>query len=403
MSRMGLGSLPSLPAPRVDAVLLDQWPDAPTRNAHRLTPVGLSDPIMWAMFPAMLSVGQRARLELAMWLAGDFPVIVVDEWLGALDRVTARAVAWATGRALRAENRGAILLTAQDDIADDLHPDYHIQTTWSGEPNIDCRIGDAPLCSIHADITIAQGSITDWKAVKHLHYAAGDPATIKQIWTARMRPEGTIVGVVCYSYPDLHSVARNLATDCRYQIGRGQHQAQLLNAEVAKLSRMVVLPEYRGIGLAGRLIAESVPNLGCRYVECVTALGNHSQFLSHSGFREVPQSPSDQEAEMMDFAAREGLPPSAALDSEQVIGWIDQLSVRKAREARQLIWQVYHHLVLYRRSRKPVPRRVADGTDPRWGDAIEVVTRRLADRPSYWLMDTLSGNVRVPDQSIQHV
>ena len=50
---------------------------------------------------------------------------------------------------------------------------------------------------------------------------------------------------------------------------------------------MVVEPRYRGLGVAGRLIAAGLERTTARYIECIAQMGDFSDFLLRAGFARV--------------------------------------------------------------------------------------------------------------------
>ena len=73
-----------------------------------------------------------------------------------------------------------------------------------------------------------------------------------QAFAARSGP--TLIGVIVYARPALSLVARDRATGGRYRsAGLGRTSlAALLNREVRLVSRVVITPNWRGLGLASR-------------------------------------------------------------------------------------------------------------------------------------------------------
>ena len=71
---------------------------------------------------------------------------------------------------------------------------------------------------------------------------------------------------------------------------------------------------------------------------------------------------------------------------------------RKAREAKQLVWSHYHHFVLHRRTKKPVTKQVPGPRDPAWIKAAELASRRLVERPSYWIVGLIDGMAGMPTE-----
>lgn len=381
-----------------DRPILDALPGDPADAARVYSAVGLADAYTWARRRSELSVGQQARLTLAASLATHSGPLVVDEWLANLDRTTARAVAWATGRLLRKQRRSAVLVTAHDDLAADLAPDLEIRVGWSPEPQLLPRSADAHRCTVHDELRYRAGTVRDWHELRHLHYAAGDPATAQSYHAIEHIHDGRLAAVAILSYPDLHSAARNLATDDAYKIQGSRTAAQRLNREVLKLSRIVVAPELRGIGLAASLVQEIAARTNATWLECSTAMGRYSGFLTRIGFHEVPQTAAPVEAELRDWATRARVPATVPLDPAGFNAWLDAQSVRVRRAGRRLVWRFYHHFVLHRRTRSSPPRRIPGPNDPRWPEAFEVVARNLAERPTYYILGPLDPMTGTPSE-----
>lgn len=348
----------------------------------------MADPFSWARTPAELSDGQRSRAELAYMLTRS-GTIVIDEWLAKLDRLTAQAVAWATGQRLRRAGKQAILITSHDDLTEYLQPDLEVRVGWDPEPEmIGMGWDEQASCPILHEITHHHGERSDWHQLKHLHYAAGDPATFAEIYTARHPALKHPAAVAVMSYPDLHSSARNLATQDGWKIDGNAEKARSLNLHWRRLSRIVVAPELRALGLAAGLIEYCCAQTPADWLECTTAMGKYTNFLERAGFREYPQTIQGTEAELQDWAARTAVPPTVALDPAELPELINRLSVRKQREARKVVWNYFHQMALHRRTRRSRPKRIADANDPRWPEAFDLAARRLADRPTYWLRKT---------------
>jgi hypothetical protein len=151
--------------------------------------------------------------------------------------------------------------------------------------------------------------------------------------------------------------------------------------------------------IARRLFEVIAEIVNAQYIECVTAMGRFSHFLQASGFREIPNPASAWEAELSDWSRRHQVPPHVCLEGTAFAQWTDAQSVRVAREGRRLVWRLYHHLVLHRRTRRAPPRKVVGPTDTRWPEAWDLAARRLLDRPSHWILgplDPMTGMSETP-------
>lgn len=374
------------PSINLNSPLIDGWDVPPKEAIRRLSAVGLGDPVTWCRTPSELSVGQAQRLALADLLAAPQPLIVIDEFLAGLDRITAKAVAWTSQRAIRAAGKTAILITANDDLIEDLSPDLGITCNWTPTPTYWAGEDIKPQSTVLDELTYRRGLPVDWLRLKHLHYQAGTPASLDSVHCLEHPDYDGPVAVMVFSYPDLHSSARNLATKGRYLRGSATENAKRVNREVRRMSRIVVVPELRQTGLAALLIREAVSRATFRYLETSTAMGPFTTFCERAGFQPTPQENSKPEGQWTGFLIENSLPATTALSSIALAEWINNLSVRKARKGRQLIWQLYHHLVLHRRTRKQKPIRVPPLDDKQWADAYEVAATRAINRPTYYIM-----------------
>ncbi len=102
------------------------------------------------------------------------------------------------------------------------------------------------------------------------------------------------VGVIVYARPALSLAARDRATAGRYRtagLGRTAMAPQL-NREVRVISRVVIAPNWRGLGLAARLVADTLPQVGTPYVEALAAMGHVHPFFERAGMTAYPSAPS---------------------------------------------------------------------------------------------------------------
>lgn len=384
--------LPSLRLADRSRPIIEAWNISPAQAARRLTHAGLADPFTWARTPAELSVGQRTRFDLLDLLYGTSKLIVVDDFLATLDRTTAKAVAWSIGKLARYLDVVLIAATASDDLAADLQPDMNVRLGWTPEPEFVSLQTTRAHPTFWEDLEYRPGRRHDWNQLKHLHYAAGDPPTVHSYHVLELPTLDHPAAVAILSYPDLHSAARNIATDDRYRVKGSRTIAQRLNREVLRLSRIVVSPEVRSCGLATFLVRCLLQDTNLCYLECTATMGRYTRFLENSGFREIPQMTGPPEANLFDWAERALLPPHAALDPELLETFVDSMTVRQRREARRICWRYFHHFVLHRRTHGKQPKKIPDPTNPHWPRVWSLVATRLTERPSFWII----GPLRTP-------
>ena len=62
---------------------------------------------------------------------------------------------------------------------------------------------------------------------------------------------------------------------------------QDMNRQLSTINRVVIHPKYRTVGLAARLIRETLPLAGTLYVELIAVMAKFSPFAQKAGMRKV--------------------------------------------------------------------------------------------------------------------
>lgn len=91
-----------------------------------LESVGLASVPVWLRKPNNLSVGEKARLDLA-WLLVNIPkdqIITIDEFTSTINRETAKSLAFCLQRFVRENNRKVVISTCHFDMIEFLQPDW---------------------------------------------------------------------------------------------------------------------------------------------------------------------------------------------------------------------------------------------------------------------------------------
>ena len=66
---------------------------------------------------------------------------------------------------------------------------------------------------------------------------------------------------------------------------------QELNQKLSIISRVVVHPKYRTIGLGHKLIRETLEHAGTPYVEAVAVMARYNPFFERAGMKKTAESP----------------------------------------------------------------------------------------------------------------
>ena len=67
---------------------------------------------------------------------------------------------------------------------------------------------------------------------------------------------------------------------------------QDMNRQLSTINRVVIHPKYRTVGLGARLIRETLPLAGTKFVELIAVMAKYSPFAEKAGMRKVAEQQS---------------------------------------------------------------------------------------------------------------
>jgi ABC-type Mn2+/Zn2+ transport system ATPase subunit len=111
-----------------DKCIIEQFPEQLTydERVNFLNGSGLSQVPCWIKPVKTLSNGQQARAEIALQLAQNKDIILIDEFTSVVDRTIAKVMAHTVNKQIRRHNKKIILLSCHYDIIEWLNPDWII-------------------------------------------------------------------------------------------------------------------------------------------------------------------------------------------------------------------------------------------------------------------------------------
>jgi ABC-type ATPase involved in cell division/GNAT superfamily N-acetyltransferase len=223
-----------------DRSLLDDFPKTMSVKevVGLLTSVGLGSPPAWIRPFRTLSNGEAFRASMARTLAETKDVVVVDEFTSVVDRQVAKVASHAVQKTVRRTGRQMIAVTCHYDVIDWLQPDWVYDTAaqssaWRSvqpHPRLDLRVHRETDHSL-------------WPLFARHHYLSADLHRGAHCFTGWIGEEP--VAFTSYlHFP--HAKTRNI------KMGH----------------RLVVLPDYQGLGIGGRMddwLGQHLFEQGLRY------------------------------------------------------------------------------------------------------------------------------------------
>lgn len=133
---------------------------------------------------------------------------------------------------------------------------------------------------------IEEGSRKDYEKLVGFHYRQGGYPPTRRVFV--MKRDGELVGVILYCYPPINCIGRKKAF-------RRQFTAAEVNEKFAIISRVILHPKYRTIGLGARLVRETLPLVGLPYIEAIAIMSRYNPFFEKAGMRKIMERFPDHE------------------------------------------------------------------------------------------------------------
>ncbi|KPV63331.1 MAG: hypothetical protein AOA65_1339 [Candidatus Bathyarchaeota archaeon BA1] len=212
----------------------------------------------------------------------------MDEFCSTLDRDTAKIVAFNVQKLARKERKAVIAATTHTDLFEDLKPSVHIHKRFGKEITVKYYPNEpAKECSLVKEMQITEGTFDDWGRLAGFHYRSHKIAGPRKIF--RLKDGDELCGVIVYCYPPPACFGRRLVLP--------KMTLKELNEKLSIISRVVVHPKYRTIGLGAKLVKETLPLAGTPYVEMPAVMARYNPFAERAGMRKIIEQPPPKEAQ----------------------------------------------------------------------------------------------------------
>jgi GNAT superfamily N-acetyltransferase len=160
---------------------------------------------------------------------------------------------------------------------------------------------NAKYCSVLKHLFIEPGSMQDYHQLSRFHYRGSTVGPTAGVWVIRNhRPSrydsDQPIAVIVYTYPAPNLAVRNVITQNFFARPDKAAGVSLLNRHVRCISRVVVDPRWRGLGLASWLVAQTKTLLNVTMIESMALMGRFHPFLEKAGFHRFnpPQNPKTE-------------------------------------------------------------------------------------------------------------
>jgi len=255
------------------------------------------------------------------------------------------------------------------------------------------RFRALPQPSLTNGPVIEPGTLNDYRALAKFHYRSSHPGGATSVlrivhvqhsladrFHGRTGLQPVTIGVLVRSLPALSCALRDTATNGRYCGLSRRDAAVTLNREVRTISRVVIDPCWRGLGLAVRLVRHALahPEPGVLYTEALAAMGRASPFFERAGMIRYDRPHPPHAARLLDAMAELRIVPHELAATAAVEQRLAALPGAVARRE----WFV-RELRRWRRAEGRLPRHELDALS--FADLLRAARDRLLFQPMYYL------------------
>ncbi len=231
-------------------------------------------------------------------------------------------------------------------------------------------------CSLSKKIQIVEGCYEDYKKLSKYHYRNEKTGPFTNIFVLKPKQhsylDAKIIGVIVYAMPNPCLELRNIATNNFFTGLDRSTQIALLNKTVRRISRLIIEPRFRGLGLAAQLVRETMPLLNIPIIEASGVMCMVNPFLEKAGMEAYRAPLKASTIRMAEALKSIAIEESLFIDSMQVHQKIESLAV-KERKFIEREFRVFLKSFGNKRYSMTSPERT------------RFVLTRLTERPAYYI------------------
>lgn len=135
-------------------------------------------------------------------------------------------------------------------------------------------------------------------------------ATVENSEASGCKKSGGVVGVLVESLPSLSCRLRDRVLGDRYRALRdARYRSRMLTDELRCISRVVIHPQWRGLGLAVKLVRAALADPVTVYTEAIAAMGQIHPFFERAGMVAHYRQPHEIDARLIQALQNAGFEP----------------------------------------------------------------------------------------------
>jgi len=201
------------------------------------------------------------------------------------------------------------------------------------------------MSTICKQLQIVSGSSDDYDRLACYHYRDGHPGPAVATFALKpcepaVKPQAKYlaprftrgsavmpqtVGVIVYTMPTAGTELRNVATGDIFKGFDRKTRLALINKTIRRIARVIIEPRFRGLGLAARLVRETMPKLNVPVIEALAVMGIVNPFFEKAGMTAYTAPLPERCAELAEAFSLVGIEEKELIDPQAVQRKLDAL------------------------------------------------------------------------------
>jgi hypothetical protein len=185
-------------------------------------------------------------------------------------------------------------------------------------------------CSILRKLQIEAGDINDYKELARYHYRESRLGPYSAIFAIKAeKMPGVLrrqtVGVIIYATPAAAVEMRNVALGGILSHLSQRDKLSFINNNIRNISRVVIEPRFRSLGLAARLVHETLHLVNVPIVEALAVMGHVNPFFEKAGMKAYSAKEPLRLVQLIEAFSVVGIKKEILIDPRMVQETLDAL------------------------------------------------------------------------------
>jgi hypothetical protein len=184
-------------------------------------------------------------------------------------------------------------------------------------------------CTITKNLQIVKGTRADYESLSQYHYRRSHLGPYAAIYALkgefRTAERLKTAGVIVYTMPAAGCKMRSRALEILAGLDRIT-RLKLIGKNIRTISRVIIEPRFRSLGLAARLVRETMLIMNVPFIEALAVMGRVNPFFEKAGMRRFDTPPSAGCVRLTEAFGTIGIDEQDLIDPQSVQQKLDELN-----------------------------------------------------------------------------